>query len=372
MNEIVTYKAGENEITLSPEIIRKQLTDNPQVTDQEVNMFLKLCEFQKLNPFLKEAYLIKYGTSPASLIVGKEAWTKRAEAQPTFRGYRAGIAVVTEKGELIYREGSLLLPKETIAGGWCEVLREGWSVPVRAEVSFAEYSTGKSGWARMPATMIRKVALTQALREAFPVAFAGMYGEEEMSKSLKEPEANTSPTAHANRPINTNTPATLEIASEEPKPAVQGLTKEQLNEIWSTIRGRHNLASILCQQTGKQKLEDINTKAFPKLLKMAQELAFQAGLKPSEPANPAIEYDYEADNKPDGAVNEEEEVTPIMLASLEDLIKACDNGDELFDAIREACNIFALSELTYDNYMIAINVVNEHGIFHKVEIVEEA
>ena len=365
MSEIITYMAGENEITLSPEIIRKQLTDNPQVTEQEITMFLRLCEFQKLNPFLKEAYLIKYGTSPASLIVGKEAWTKRAEAQPTFRGYRAGIAIATENGELIYREGSLLLPKETIVGGWCEVLREGWSIPVRAEVSFAEYSTGKSGWARMPATMIRKVALTQALREAFPVAFAGMYGEEEMSKTLdKQAEAKTSPTVRSNTP---NTPTTLEVLSEVPKPTIQGLTKVQQDEIWRTIRGSKVLLSQLLKETGKKKLGEINTKAFPKLLKMATELAALSGLKPSEPAS--LEYDYELDNQPE---TEREEVTPLMLASLEDLIKGCDNGDELFDAIKDACNIFVLSELTYDNYMMAINVVNEHGIFHKVEIVEEA
>ena len=370
MNEIVTYMAGENEITLSPEIIRKQLTDNPQVTEQEITMFLRLCEFQKLNPFLKEAYLIKYGTSPASLIVGKEAWTKRAEAQPTFRGYRAGVAIATEKGELIYREGSLLLPKETIVGGWCEVLREGWSIPVRAEVSFAEYSTGKSGWARMPATMIRKVALTQALREAFPVAFAGMYGEEEMSKTLDNPpEAKISHTVRSNTPSNTNTPTTLEIVSEEPKLSIQGLTKEQQDEIWRTIRGSKVLLKQLLKETGKKKLEEINTKAFPKLLKMATELAVASGLKPSEPVS--LEYDYELDNQLE-TETEGEEVTPIMLASLEDLIKACDNGDELFDAIKDTCNIFALSELTYDNYMIAINIVNEHGIFHKVEIVEEA
>lgn len=35
-------------------------------------------------------------------------------------------------------------------------------------------------WAKMPATMIRKVALVQALREAFPEDFQGMYAPEEM------------------------------------------------------------------------------------------------------------------------------------------------------------------------------------------------
>jgi hypothetical protein len=38
-----------------------------------------------------------------------------------------------------------------------------------------EYDTGKSSWAKMPATMIRKVALVQSLREAFPSDLGGLY-----------------------------------------------------------------------------------------------------------------------------------------------------------------------------------------------------
>ena len=37
-----------------------------------------------------------------------------------------------------------------------------------------------SNWQKMPATMIRKVALVQALREAIPEEFGGLYSPEEM------------------------------------------------------------------------------------------------------------------------------------------------------------------------------------------------
>ena len=56
----------------------------------------------------------------------------------------------------------------------------------RSEVSFEEYAGKKkdgtlnSQWSKKPATMIRKVAMVQALREAFPQSFAGMYVAEEM------------------------------------------------------------------------------------------------------------------------------------------------------------------------------------------------
>ena len=53
-----------------------------------------------------------------------------------------------------------------------------------AEVSLEEYSTGKSNWAAKPATMIRKVAISQAIRGAFPNEYEGLYTVEEMSNTI--------------------------------------------------------------------------------------------------------------------------------------------------------------------------------------------
>lgn len=54
------------------------------------------------------------------------------------------------------------------------------------EVPFDEYAGRKKDgslnrqWSAKPATMIRKVALVQALREAFPQTFGGMYDADEV------------------------------------------------------------------------------------------------------------------------------------------------------------------------------------------------
>ena len=56
------------------------------------------------------------------------------------------------------------------------------------EVSFDEYAGRKkdgslnSQWSKKPATMIRKVAQVQALREAFPSNLAGLYTAEEQGQ----------------------------------------------------------------------------------------------------------------------------------------------------------------------------------------------
>jgi len=154
----------------------------PSATDQEAFMFLKLCQARNLNPFLKEAYLIKYGSGPATIVVGKDAFTRRAEEHPQFDGFRAGIIVCTgEDRKLEYREGTFLMKGEELVGAWAEVFRKDRSHPFKSTVSRAEYDTGKSNWQRMPATMLRKVSLVQALREGFASEFSGMYDQSEIA-----------------------------------------------------------------------------------------------------------------------------------------------------------------------------------------------
>lgn len=58
-NEVmaVTLESGS---ILDANTVRNYLVSgNGRVTDQEVVMFLQLCKAQKLNPFVKDAYLIK-------------------------------------------------------------------------------------------------------------------------------------------------------------------------------------------------------------------------------------------------------------------------------------------------------------------------
>ena len=91
-----------------------------------------------------------------------------------------------EAGELEYRTGSLVIPGEKLVGGWAKVFVKGYNEPIEAAVSIEEYIGRKndgsinSNWSKRPATMIRKVALMQALREAFPEDLGGMYASEEI------------------------------------------------------------------------------------------------------------------------------------------------------------------------------------------------
>ena len=183
-----SYLANGEEVKLSAGLVKKYLVsgDAAAVTDQEVMMFLTLCKYQHLNPFLREAYLIKYGNSPATIVTGKDTFTKRAAKNPNYKGKEAGIIVVNSKGEVEQREGTFFLKSEEIVGGWAKIYVKDRE-PEMYTVSFDEYAGRKKDgtlnnqWATKPATMIRKVAVVQGLRECFPEDFEGLYSPEEMS-----------------------------------------------------------------------------------------------------------------------------------------------------------------------------------------------
>ena len=183
------YDSNGEKVKLSPATVRNYLVNGGgNVTDQEVMMYLTLCRYQHLNPFLKEVYLIKYGNSPATIVTGKDLFMKRANRNPNYAGKKAGIIVASkENGAVTEREGTVYIPEtEELIGGWANVYIKGHTEPEYASVSFNEYAGRKSDgtlnsqWATKPATMIRKVALVQALREAFPEDFGGLYSPEEM------------------------------------------------------------------------------------------------------------------------------------------------------------------------------------------------
>lgn len=199
-NEVV-FQANGMQVTLTPEIVKSYLIsgDASRVTMNEIVMFINLCKFNGLNPWLKEAYCIKYGNSPATIVPAKDAFMKRAESCEAYDGYEAGVVVFNESESLmIYRPGAMVMDNEKLFGGYAEVYRKDRSHPYRIEVSFDEYVGRKSNgeinstWSGKPGTMIRKVALVQALREAFPQALGGMYAAEEQGIDEPTEKANYS------------------------------------------------------------------------------------------------------------------------------------------------------------------------------------
>ena len=186
-NKRLAYETDHGRVELSIAIVRMQFC--PMATDTEAALFIRLCQYQRLNPFLREVYLVKYAQGQAaSIVVGKDVFIKRAETHPTYDGFNAGI-ILKRKEELIYQDGSFMLPGDELVGGWFEGRRKDWTQPFKHQVGFTEYSKNQSTWKSMPATMIRKVAVAQGHREMYSSLFVGLYDAAELGVDAETVEA---------------------------------------------------------------------------------------------------------------------------------------------------------------------------------------
>jgi phage recombination protein Bet len=240
---LTEYRVGDQSVKLSMNIVRKYLVNSRHpVTDQEIGMFISLCKYQHLNPFIREAYLIKYSPDqPATIVTGKDAFMKRAYRNPNFDGQEAGIILFHEEsGEIEYRIGSMRMPDERLIGGWARVYVKGYEVPIYAAVSCEEYAQNNQQWRSKPATMIRKVALVQALREAFPVDLGGMYTSDEMgTDDLDEVAIAPAGAPQRTQPQEPQQPEILEDPQQVQEPPqtsqrqnIQNSTDDSLNDIF--------------------------------------------------------------------------------------------------------------------------------------------
>lgn len=280
MDSIVKFKAESGEeVALSPEIIKRYLVsgDPSKVTDQEVMMFLKLCQYQKLNPFLNEAYLVKFGNEPAQIIVGKDVFMRRLSNSPLVEGYQAGI-IVRRKGsnEIEYRNGTFYIPgEEQLLGGWSKIWRKGWKEPVKHSVSLHEYlklnanNQPQAGW-KKAATQIRKVALVQNAREVVP-DLRQLYISEEMQVDDEQLQnAQVEFTIHdAEEEIQEETQE-VEYASDNESVTDPPITVKQAKRLYAIAHGDTKLIGDIIEEYGYEKVQDIRRSDYEAICNAVQ------------------------------------------------------------------------------------------------------
>ena len=179
-------------ITITSDDVRMHIC--PQADAKEVAYFMELCRAQRLNPFLNEAYLVKFQGRPAQIMVAHKALVKRAEAHPQYDGMEHGV-VVMRGGEVHNEQRGAYYPEagETLLGGWAKVYRKDRRMPIYAERSFKSMNKGQANWKSMPDVMIDKCAQAAALREAFPDELRGMYVQEEMGQEVPAQDVSVEP-----------------------------------------------------------------------------------------------------------------------------------------------------------------------------------
>ncbi len=250
----------------------------PDATQEEIEEFFNYCKLRNLSPY--DVHFIKWGKNQKpTIVVGKDAFLKRAERSKQLNGYDAGVITINkETGDVIYRRGAFYIKdKEELVGGWAEVYRKDYEKPIRAEVSLEEYARktkdGKlmNNWAQMPATMIRKVALVQALREAFPSEMSGMYVPEEMGIEIDEETGEVINAEPDHQISSTNNQRNGRLATKAQIKAIKTIA----SKLWSNLPKEevsYNLKQLTKSMFDKESSTELTREEASKLISTLEQL----------------------------------------------------------------------------------------------------
>jgi phage recombination protein Bet len=169
-NQVVVLDRQESPM-FNPEqvaLIKAKVAGNATQTEFELLMYM--ANKYRLDPLIRQIWLVKYGDMPAQIFAGRDGFLEIAHRSGHFNGMETKVNYSSDG--------------KTIESATCTVWRNDMEHPFVSHVLFSEYvqPVPRSGkptlWQTKPAVMIGKVAESVCLRKAFSVS--GLYSPEEM------------------------------------------------------------------------------------------------------------------------------------------------------------------------------------------------
>lgn len=168
-------KKQEMMTTQQQEISEKEIKDYlvgswTNLTDQQFRMFLGMAKAYNLNPFKREIYVLPFKNQQGKTDISIVTW------------YQVYLEKATLSWKLNWREVETLEENNQVKGARITIYRKDFDKPFMWFVDLKEFNKTYWSWTKMPRFMIKKVAIGQWFRLAFPEILSWMpYLAEEMA-----------------------------------------------------------------------------------------------------------------------------------------------------------------------------------------------
>lgn len=198
-------------------------------TDDELTLFLMVCQRTQLDPFMRQIYSIsrRVWDEPS------KSWIEKRSIQTSIDGFRL-VADRTRKyrgqTEMEWCDKSGLwtpfwIKEEMPIAARVGALRAGFDKPMWGVARFESYvQRTKEGitamWRKMPEVLIGKCAEALALRKAFPMELSGIYTDDEMGQ-VENPESAQSETKKIEAEVVANGGTVTEIIAQQTEEMVR-------------------------------------------------------------------------------------------------------------------------------------------------------
>lgn len=149
----------------------------------ELAFFLNVCKSVGLNPFNKEIWCYKDYKGNQIIFTGRDGMLANAQKRPEYNGMRSveycendDVLMIDIPNGVVRHEFDPRKERGRILGAYCIVFRKDGE-PTIEVAEFKVYDKKSPTWKSHPASMIKKVSETNALKKAF--GFSGVQSEYE-------------------------------------------------------------------------------------------------------------------------------------------------------------------------------------------------
>lgn len=236
-------------------------------TNEEMQLFLYVCERTGLDPFLKQIYPVKRkdkGVEVMTIQTSIDGLRLIADRTRKYSPGKEPSFVYDAKGGLV--SATSYIKKMTHDGTWHEVSATAYyGEYVQLVADYDKPGQKKPGkfWIQMPHVMLAKCSEAACLRRGFPAEMSGLYSDDEMqqadrptkSKDIEEERCEVV-TIEEKEKVSTTVP---EIISSEQLEILE----KQLSQIESA---RVDLMKFLEMTTRITELSHLPSKLFPRVM----------------------------------------------------------------------------------------------------------